>query len=559
MASHGGLSKAHLRDLRRHKERLDASGSISTNVNAGRIKPGSRIVREWGGATHHVLVLDNTYHYQNRSYASLTQIAREITGTHWSGPRFFGLRKRGARNGDSRYAASQPARCAIYTRKSTEEGLEQDFNSLDAQREACVAYILSQRHEGWTALPEIYEDGGYSAGNIDRPGLKRLMTAVAAGEVDVIVVYKVDRLTRSLADFAKIVEVLDAQNASFVSVTQSFNTTSSMGRLTLNVLLSFAQFEREVTGERIRDKVAASKAKGMWMGGPPPLGYDVKDRELVINPEEAEKVRYIFSRYVELGSAMALIGDLNDRGIRSKARIGRDGRAYGGVTIGRGALYAMLRNRLYVGEVVHKGQRHPGRHEALIDVEIFERAQAALEQNRVDFKRGASHPVPSLLAGLLWDGLGRRMSPSHSSKALVRYRYYASQHATAEDIATQKWRISAPDIESRVIDLIKQQLNQAVRDCIENKDVTAAEIERLQDTSIDIANQLDHAVVHDRRGLVQRLVSRVVVELDRLLVTLTLHNADFALPSVPATVAIPIDSVRSGQAMKLLLPPAARE
>jgi site-specific DNA recombinase len=457
---------------------------------------------------------------------------------------------------DGRTVGSQPVRCAIYTRKSTEEGLEQDFNSLDAQREACAAYILSQRHEGWTALPEVFKDGGYSGGNMERPGMKRMMAAVAAGEIDVIVVYKVDRLTRSLADFAKIVEVLDAKSASFVSVTQSFNTTSSMGRLTLNVLLSFAQFEREVTGERIRDKIAASKAKGMWMGGPPPLGYDVTDRELVINPAEAEIVRYIFRRYVELKSAMALIADLNDRGSRSKARVGRDGRAYGGAAIGRGALYAMLRNRLYVGEVVHNGQRYPGRHQPILDAELFERAQEVLAQNKVEHRRGTRHRLPSLLSGLLWDGLGRRMSPSQSSKALVRYRYYTSQHATADDVAAQKWRLSAPDIEGRIIEVIKTQLDQAVRARIESRDLTSDAIERLRDNSIDIARQLDQAVPHDRRELVRRLVSRIIVERDRLVVALTLVNADPALPPEPAIVTLPITSVRVGSALKLLLPPA---
>lgn len=457
---------------------------------------------------------------------------------------------------DSKGTSPQAVRCAIYTRKSTEEGLQQDFNSLDAQREACAAYILSQRHEGWTALPEIYEDGGYSGGNMDRPGLKRLMASIAAGEVDVIVVYKVDRLTRSLADFAKIVEVLDAKSASFVSVTQSFNTTSSMGRLTLNVLLSFAQFEREVTGERIRDKVAASKAKGMWMGGPPPLGYDVKDRELVINPDEAEKVRYIFRRYVELESAMALIADLHDRGIRSKARKGRDGRDYGNAAIGRGGLYAMLRNRLYVGEVVHNGQCYLGRHRAIVDAELFEQAQTVLQQNQVNHRRGIKHTAPSLLASLLTDGFGRRMIPSSSSSRHVRYRYYVSQQATAEDVANPRWRVSAPPIESRVIDLIKAQIDRAVRDCIEYQRIAASDLERLRDTNHDIAKQLDHGVPHDQRELVRKLVSRIFLDRERLSITLTLGNADPSLPTEPITISTQIGCVRAGKELKLVVPPS---
>jgi site-specific DNA recombinase len=275
-------------------------------------------------------------------------------------------------------------RCAIYTRKSSEEGLEQAFNSLDAQREACAAYILSQTHEGWVALPDLYDDGGYSGGNMARPGLGQLMADVKAGKIDVIVVYKVDRLTRSLADFAKIVEVLDRQGASFVSVTQAFNTTSSMGRLTLNVLLSFAQFEREVTGERIRDKVAASKARGMWMGGVVPLGYEVKERKLIAVPQEAERVRHIFTRYLDLGSVYALQAELAEEDIRTKKRIGRDGKITGNAHFSRGALYQMLRNRIYLGEITHRGISYPGDHDAIVGRSMFEQVGALLDANRVD-------------------------------------------------------------------------------------------------------------------------------------------------------------------------------
>jgi len=253
-------------------------------------------------------------------------------------------------------------RCAIYTRKSSEEGLEQEFNSLDAQREACEAYVRSQKHEGWQVLAALYDDPGFSGGNMERPALKRLLADIGARKVDVVVVYKVDRLTRSLADFAKIVEVFDANAASFVSVTQAFNTTTSMGRLTLNVLLSFAQFEREVTGERIRDKIAASKKKGLWMGGQPSLGYDVKDRKLIVNEAEAETVRAIFRRYLELGSVRALKTVLDAEGVVSKRRTAADGSAYGGQSFSRGALYQMLQNRVYRGEIVHKGSAYPGEH-----------------------------------------------------------------------------------------------------------------------------------------------------------------------------------------------------
>ena len=271
-------------------------------------------------------VKEKGYEYQGSLYQSLSEIARLITGTRWSGPLFFGLKSSPAKA--RRFpevqmsAEHKPAvRCAIYTRKSSEEGLEQSFNSLDAQREACQAFILSQRQEGWRALPIRYDDGGYSGGNLDRPALQQLLADVEANKVDTIVVYKVDRLTRSLADFAKIVEALDARGVSFVSVTQQFNTTSSMGRLTLNVLLSFAQFEREVTGERIRDKIAASKRKGMWMGGVPPLGYDLKERKLIVNPEEAQLVCDLYRLYLELGCVSKLKSHLDREGIKSKVRI----------------------------------------------------------------------------------------------------------------------------------------------------------------------------------------------------------------------------------------------
>ena len=323
--------------------------------------------------------------------------------------------------GDRRYI-----RCAIYTRKSSEEGLEQEFNSLDAQREACEAYIQSQRHAGWTALPNMYDDGGLSGGTMERPALQRLLEDVRAGKVNVIVVYKVDRLTRSLADFAKIVDVLDAHSASFVSVTQHFNTTTSMGRLTLNVLLSFAQFEREIAGERIRDKIAASKKKGMWMGGNVPLGYDVVERKLVVNPTEADTVRSIFGRYVELGTVSALQPELRRKGILSKRRKDASGRCSGGRPITRGALYFMLRNRIYRGEIVHKGTAYPGEHQAIIDAELWDRVQQKLDANRSDHNLGVGAEEPSLLAGLLVDSDGERMTPTHAVKAGKRYRYYVS-------------------------------------------------------------------------------------------------------------------------------------
>jgi site-specific DNA recombinase len=261
-------------------------------------------------------------------------------------------------------------RCAIYTRKSSEHGLEQDFNSLDAQREAAEAYIKSQAHEGWRGLKAHYDDGGLSGGTLERRGLQSLLTDIRARKIDVVVVYKVDRLTRSLADFAKLVELFEAHGVSFVAVTQQFNTTTSMGRLTLNVLLSFAQFEREVAGERIRDKFAASRRKGMWMGGTIPLGYDIKDRKLVVNEEEAARVRLIFRQYLAVGCITKLRADLEQRGVRTKQRVLTSGAVQGGCSFGRGALYHLLQNRIYRGEVVHKGVVYPGKHKAIVDEEL---------------------------------------------------------------------------------------------------------------------------------------------------------------------------------------------
>ena len=323
-------------------------------------------------------------------------------------------------------------RCAIYTRKSSEEGLDQAFNSLHAQREACEAYVLSQAGEGWIALPEIYEDGGFSGGSMERPALARLLAAIKAKKVDVVVVYKVDRLTRSLGDFARIVEQFDAHGVSFVSVTQAFNTTSSMGRLTLNVLLSFAQFEREVTGERIRDKILASKKKGMWMGGQPPLGYDpptdLTTRALVVNEPEAETVRYVFQRYQELGSVHVLAKALAAESVFTKRCVFKSGRIRGGIAFNRGALFHLLKNRLYLGELPHKDAYYPGAHPALIDVETFDAVQVILARSvrKVRAKR-QPQTASSPLKGMLFDAEGGIMSPvANSNRHGGNYRYYVS-------------------------------------------------------------------------------------------------------------------------------------
>ena len=323
-------------------------------------------------------------------------------------------------------------RCAIYTRKSTEEGLEQAFNSLDAQREACEAYVLSQAGEGWECLPDRYDDGGWSGGNMDRPAMKRLLEDIRQGRVDIVVVYKVDRLTRSLMDFARIVETFDGNNVSFVSVTQAFNTTNSMGRLTLNVLLSFAQFEREVTGERIRDKIAASRAKGMFMGGNLPLGYDLGDRRLEINPEEADRVTHIFTRYVALRSIPALAKELATDGIRSKRWVSRNGRVHGDLPFSCGALSHLLNNRVYRGEAVHKGKAYQGEHEAIIANDLYQAAQSVLAANRHRKATRKTRAASSPLTGKLHDsdGLPMRMTFSYGRGKLM-YRYYVSECLTA--------------------------------------------------------------------------------------------------------------------------------
>ena len=351
-------------------------------------------------------------------------------------------------------------RCAIYTRKSSEEGLEQEFNSLRAQREACEAFINSQRHEGWTCLRAAYDDGGFSGATMDRPALHRLLADITMGRVDTVVVYKIDRLTRSLADFAKIVEILDTRSASFVSVTQQFNTTTSMGRLTLNVLLSFAQFEREVIGERIRDKIAASKRKGMWMGGVPPLGYLGQDRKLVMIDSEAEIVRSIFRRYAELGSVQLLRAELEARGINSKSWTSVSGRVIGGKPFSRGALYLILQNRIYRGEIVHKGQCHPGEHIPIIDQPLWDAVQARLAGNAARRHAGTSTHQPRLLAGLLYDRDGNRMTPSYAVKKGTRYRYYVSRplitrHRTERSTGL---RIPAAEIEQLVTSRVRHWL-----------------------------------------------------------------------------------------------------
>jgi DNA invertase Pin-like site-specific DNA recombinase len=355
-------------------------------------------------------------------------------------------------------AAAMPAsvgktRCAIYTRKSTDEGLDKEYNTLDAQRDACDAYIASQRHEGWLPLADRYDDGGFSGGTLERPALRRLLADIEAGRVDVVVVYKIDRLSRALMDFAKLVEVFDRHGVTFVSVTQSFNTTTSMGRLTLNILLSFAQFEREVIGERIRDKFAASRARGMWMGGKVPLGYDVRDRKLVVNDGEAATVRMIFERFVEIGSATKLAATLRQEGVTTKT----------GAAIDKGYLYRLLNNRTYLGEAPHKGIIHQGEHQPIVPKDLWDRVHALLQESPRARANQNRAQTPALLKGLIFGIDGRALSPTHTVRRGRQYRYYVSQSVLKGGAApdpTIVRRIAAAEIEAVVMAQVRALIRQ---------------------------------------------------------------------------------------------------
>jgi DNA invertase Pin-like site-specific DNA recombinase len=425
-------------------------------------------------------------------------------------------------------------RCAIYTRVSTEHGLDQEFNSLDAQYEAASAYIKSQAHAGWTLIRSRYDDGGYSGGSTDRPDLQRLLEDIRARKIDVIVVYKVDRLTRSLADFAKLVELFDAHGVSFVSVTQQFNTTTSMGRLTLNVLLSFAQFEREVTSERIRDKIAASKRKGLWVGGNLPLGYEMKDGKIAIVEVEAELVRSIYRRYLELGSVNELLRDLKERNIRTKSRLLSTGVTRGGIPFGRGALYYVLSNHFYIGEVKYKNEILPGEQPPIMDRTLFEavrKKSLAQWSHRTIVRNKSDH----LLTGLLFDDAGHRMIPTHATKAGVRYRYYASTSVLHGEARTASAglvsRIPAADVEDVIVKSLQKHLaaNQG-------KATTSAES------------------LADRDNLTQ-LVAGIVVHGDRLIISLKSDGADDASDSSDVlSLTIPWQKPPSRRSRQILLP-----
>ena len=451
---------------------------------------------------------------------------------------------------------ANPLRCAIYTRKSTEDGLEQAFNSLDAQREACGAYILSQAGEGWSASPEFYDDGGISGGTMARPALQRLLAEVEAGRIQIIVVYKVDRLTRSLADFAKIVEILDRSKASFVSVTQAFNTTTSMGRLTLNVLLSFAQFEREVTGERIRDKIAASKRKGMWMGGPVPLGYDICDKKLVINEAEATTVRHIFERYLVHGSLVDAADALAADAVIGKHRTMTSGKVVGGQPFHRGGLAHLLRNPLYVGKVRHRDAVYDGEHDGLVPQPLWDAVQAQLDAN-LAAPRGKRHTKHrSLLAGVAFDGLGRRLTPSHAVARGKRFRYYITHRDQVTDDQPQ-WRLPAHDLEHVVATALGNWLDHAdaaAADLL--PDLEASDYVAIARSARRLAATVRDGEPDIRHDAIRALVERVDVADDAVSLSIRwmpIVDAEHALATASVPIAVPAARVRRGDDVRLII------
>jgi DNA invertase Pin-like site-specific DNA recombinase len=397
-------------------------------------------------------------------------------------------------------------RCAVYTRKSSEEGLEQEFNSLDAQREACESYIASQRSEGWVLVPDRYDDGGVSGGTLERPALKRLLADIERGLIDVVVVYKIDRLSRSLMDFVKLVEVFEANEVTFVSVTQSFSTTTSMGRLTLNMLLSFAQFEREVIGERIRDKFAASRARGMWMGGWAPLGYDIKDRKLVVNETEAALVRRIFERFVKLGSATKLVQELGQEGVLNKR----------GKPIDKSFVYKLLKNRLYLGEAVHKGQSHPGEHEAVVSRELWDKVHSVLQQSPRKRAGATRAQTPALLKGLIFGPTGHAMVMTHTRRRGRLYRYYVSTAVLKQGRdACPIGRLPAGEIEAAVLNQLRILLRSPeviVRTwCVVREQDNAISEAEVRSTLVELDPLWEELFPAEQARIVQLLVERIEV------------------------------------------------
>ncbi|WP_137703205.1 recombinase family protein [Marimonas lutisalis] len=455
-------------------------------------------------------------------------------------------------------------RCAIYTRKSSEDGLEQDFNSLDAQHEACSAYIASQKHEGWKLLPARYDDGGISGGTLDRPALQRLLEDIEAGRVDMVVVYKIDRLTRSLADFARLVEALEAASCSFVSVTQAFNTSSSMGRLTLNVLLSFAQFEREVTAERIRDKIAASKKKGLWMGGTVPLGYDQhpdpQTRTLVVNPEEATRVRRFFTLYAELGCLRRVEAAAAAEGLRSKRHPRADGSVTGDRALSRGQIYYLLRNPVYLGKIRHKDKVWPGQHPAIIDEGLWTHVQNRLQHAATRSRSRAGDQTTgsdarAWLTGKLQDETGDRLTPTHTTRRGRRLRYYVSNRLISGGTDPAGWRLPAPSLETTVADLLTAHLERAAQAhrILANPDATS--LPAIETAVADLVSRLRATGGHACAALIASGTicrGEIGIELDTtgLAAALRVGAKDLA-PSL-STITSPFEIRRRGVEAKIV-------
>jgi site-specific DNA recombinase len=448
--------------------------------------------------------------------------------------------------------AEKTIRCAVYTRKSTDEGLDQSFNSLDAQREACAAYILSQRHEGWSLNPEFYDDGGFSGGNMDRPGLKALITDVQTGRIDVIVVYKVDRLTRSLADFAKMVEVFDAANVSFVSITQAFNTTTSMGRLTLNVLLSFAQFEREVTGERIRDKIAASKKKGMFMGGTVALGYEVRNRHLHVNAQEAQTVRHIFQRYTELKSVPELVKELDEQGYCAKITPFVNGGGRGNGSFTTGGIYRLIRNPLYIGKVTHKGQVHDGLHDPIIDMDLWTEVQTIIDTQGPRRSNGTLKRQAYLLSDHLKDEHGRHMYLVQAKKRGILYRYYLTHPKALTKDKPATIRVPAHELEQVVVEQLAKFLS-------DQSGLLQAACNANAEALQDLFNRAAHAAAQLKGD--QNSQRRVIEEWD---VTINVGKASYEMSlkltdRQSHTISGRFEKVRRGMDVKLMATPQETE
>jgi site-specific DNA recombinase len=455
----------------------------------------------------------------------------------------------------------QALRCAIYTRKSSEEGLEQEFNSLHAQREACEAYVRSQQGEGWRLRKTPYNDGGLSGATMERPALKQLLADIEEGLIDVVVVYKVDRLTRSLSDFARMVEIFDGHQVSFVAVTQQFNTTTSMGRLTLNVLLSFAQFEREVTGERIRDKIAASKRKGMWMGGLVPLGYEVRERQLAVVESEAATVRLIFQRYCELGSVRLLKQELDRDGLRSKLRIASNGSRTGEKSFSRGSLYTLLRNPIYVGEVRHRDARYPGQHQPIVERSVWDKTQELLRVHTVRADGKPSDSMPSPLIGKLFDEQSERLTPSHAVKGKRRYRYYVSRSLMkgAPRKPGEGWRVPAVEIERNLAAAIAGILDDctAIVADVDKAGLGAHNITSIFATAAEWSKRLRSEA--ELATALKTLVERAELHQDGIRLSLRLPIATAGKPTANATShlsitrQIPLRVKRRGNEMRLIV------